>query len=236
MPRRRKKYKDLPRRIKKKMYIRLKNRIRRTSKILGGKFYTHDYIHGDNHWVDVYFLGKKVNEFYNATLSTAEYTFAEEVRSIAFDRSIELLPYEMPQFVKQVNEKGGVIYRMQFKGMEPKKEFGGLTRSQWEDEEARRIVEKGEVSVREHMKIDRSYRYGIGLSAVIHKESITIDIINEFIDKFNSGEYGDGWEGGSLRFGAGIIEKISPFESNRLSEPEEWGVEEREECQHLETL
>ena len=39
--------------------MRLKNRIKRAAPVLGGKFTTHTYIHGENGWLDAHFLGTK---------------------------------------------------------------------------------------------------------------------------------------------------------------------------------
>ena len=70
-------FNQLSRRHQRAAYIELKNKIRRASSILGGVFYTHDYLHGQNGWADVYFLGHKVPVFYNAALQTARTAYKE---------------------------------------------------------------------------------------------------------------------------------------------------------------
>jgi hypothetical protein len=82
----------LPRKWRKLQLIRLKNQIHRAAPVLGGKFMTHDYIHGQNGWVDVYFLSLNGRCFYNATLSTSRYEYAEKIWQVALERSYLLAP------------------------------------------------------------------------------------------------------------------------------------------------
>ena len=72
-------------------YIAVKNRIRRATPILGGKFFTDDYMHGTNHWLDAYFLGPKAPLVYNLTIETTACAYKEAVVS-GWDRSYELVP------------------------------------------------------------------------------------------------------------------------------------------------
>ena len=46
------------RRQRKAAFIFVKNDIRRHANILGGLFFTHDYLHGKNGWIDCLFLGQ----------------------------------------------------------------------------------------------------------------------------------------------------------------------------------
>jgi hypothetical protein len=62
MARQRNKHKpfgEQSRRHRKLTYINIKNQIRRAQPVLGGLFYSHDHIHGQNGWIDCYFLGKE---------------------------------------------------------------------------------------------------------------------------------------------------------------------------------
>lgn len=56
--RKRKAWLEKPRRQRKRDYIGIKNNIRRSAPVLGGRFYTHDYLHGENGWADIYFLSR----------------------------------------------------------------------------------------------------------------------------------------------------------------------------------
>ncbi|HIJ33323.1 MAG TPA: hypothetical protein HPP65_02820 [Gammaproteobacteria bacterium] len=49
--RKRKPFSLLSRTKQGKLYISVKNQIRRATPVLGGTFMTHDYLHGKNGWV-----------------------------------------------------------------------------------------------------------------------------------------------------------------------------------------
>ncbi|MFN8343538.1 MAG: hypothetical protein U0X91_00955 [Spirosomataceae bacterium] len=49
------------------------------------------------------------------------------------------------------------------------------------------IEEEEEVKVKEHLEIDPEFEYGIGLDACLNTESITDEVITQFIDDFNNG-------------------------------------------------
>ncbi|MBF0342491.1 MAG: hypothetical protein HQL95_16220, partial [Magnetococcales bacterium] len=66
---------SLSRNRQKHQYIRAKNLIRRASGVLSGVFYTHDYMHGENGWVDGYFLGKISPVFYNFSFETTRHAY-----------------------------------------------------------------------------------------------------------------------------------------------------------------
>ncbi|MBF0341457.1 MAG: hypothetical protein HQL95_10925 [Magnetococcales bacterium] len=66
---------SLPRNRQKHQYIQAKNLIRRASGVLSGVFYTYDYMHGENGWVDGYFLGKIPPTFYNFSLETTRHAY-----------------------------------------------------------------------------------------------------------------------------------------------------------------
>ena len=80
------------RKYRKRAYIEIKNKIRRHAAVLGGLFTTHDYMHGKNGWVDVFFLAGKAPSFYNCVLDTTRNAYKDRVRELAFDRSYELVP------------------------------------------------------------------------------------------------------------------------------------------------
>lgn len=52
-------------RRQKQMHFRVQRDILHAAPVLGGLFYTHDYLHGKNGWIDCYFLGKDKYIFYN---------------------------------------------------------------------------------------------------------------------------------------------------------------------------
>jgi glutathione S-transferase len=92
---------DLPRHRQKDQFIRARNRIRRAAPVLGGRFYTHDYLHGKNGWADAIFLSPSPPLFYNATLRTTRYAYREKVEEAASDASYQLAPDREPDFFKR---------------------------------------------------------------------------------------------------------------------------------------
>lgn len=65
---------------RKAAFISVKNNIRRHAGILGGLFSTQDYLHGENGWVDCFFLGNKPPVFYNCVIDTTRNAYKEQVR------------------------------------------------------------------------------------------------------------------------------------------------------------
>ncbi|MFN4147049.1 MAG: hypothetical protein ACK4GN_14585 [Runella sp.] len=65
-----------------------------------------------------------------------------------------------------------------------------------EDEEAEEMVteliemleEEEEIKVKEHLEIDTTFEYGVGLDVCLHVEAITDEVISRFIEEFNSGK------------------------------------------------
>ena len=87
------------RRQQRAAYIGLKNKIRRAAPILGSQFYTHDYLHGENGWAGVFFLGHKAPLFYNAMLETTRAAYKDAVWDIAWERSYALAPDTEPSLL-----------------------------------------------------------------------------------------------------------------------------------------
>lgn len=210
---------EKPRRQRKRDYIRIKNNIRRSAPVLGGRFYTHDYLHGDNGWVDIYFLSRQPRVFYNATLETTARAFREKVEDLAFDRSCLLVPYRS-SLLERLGKDGNV-------DTDDLEEpiiadaFGGLNRWQWIEQEVVRLIGEGEVTVSERVKLDRGYSFGIGLIATLDVPTLTAETINNFVDEFLT-QAECPWEGGPIEFDRSILDKTHKIESNLLIEPWEW--------------
>lgn len=90
--RKRKPFAGRSRRRQRDAFIRVRNRIRQAAPILGGTFFTRDYLHGENGWADIYFLGRKAPIFYSVTLETTRHAYKERVLDAAWRRSYELVP------------------------------------------------------------------------------------------------------------------------------------------------
>ena len=77
---------------KKKAYIGLKNNIREYSikKGVHVLFYTHDIISEQTQWADIYFLSRKHNIIYNATIETTESAWHQKIEEVSFNKAWDL--------------------------------------------------------------------------------------------------------------------------------------------------
>lgn len=178
-------YLDQCRASKKRSYIDIKNRIRTTAPMFGGRFTTHQLIHGENGWLDLYFLGAKSPVFYNVTLETTRCAYRAKVRRHAMALSYRLVPERAPDCIDlaQFNPVSGLYesppaVHMQYS------QFGGLTRYDWEDAQLERLANEGTIQVRENWTLHPDYAFGIGLHATIDAPYLTMANIEAFIDRF----------------------------------------------------
>jgi hypothetical protein len=178
--RKHKAYAELSARKKKNIYISIKNQIPRAAPFVGGLFYSHDYLHGENGWVDGYFIGKN-RTVYNFALQTTRYAYKEAVSDAAFDATDERVPRPPIRFER--DPKTGYSTMVS----EPdvaRAEFDGLRRWDWIKEEERRIADAGTVKVVAEVTLHRDYYRGIGLHGTLDVPSLTVDAINAFIRQF----------------------------------------------------
>ncbi len=178
-----------PRRRQKESYIRLKNKIRRAEPILGGAFFTHDYLHGENGWADVYFLGHKAPVFYNAALHTTRSAYKDKVWDIAWDRSYSLAPDVGPGLLEQMvkDPKTGNYFVPEH---EPVRypALDNLSRIDWVRRQLPVIADERAIQVFEEWSLHYDYEYGIGLHATLDVPFLTIDAISHFIERFLASE------------------------------------------------
>ncbi len=104
---------------------------------------------------------------------------------------------------------------------QPSTALGGLSEFKWLEQKQKELSNQGDVKVFESVKIDKSYRFGIGLHIIVSVENITVDTINHFILDF----LGQGEEASqssqALTFPADEIEWNVGI-SNAIAEPWEW--------------
>lgn len=153
--------------------------------MLGGKFTTDSYIHGQNGWIDAHFLGTKPPISYFLALQTTTCEYCELVKSRAWEMSYELAPErELPLFDRAIQDpKTGHIIRLL---SEPLlyPELENMTRLQWSKAQHQKISDSGHIQVFEKWTLHHDYHNGIGLHATIDVPVLTIDTVNEFIDRF----------------------------------------------------
>lgn len=162
------------------------NNIRRQAPVSGGRFYSHLYVHGDNGWLDGYFLGLRKPVFYNFALQTTRYAYKELVWDRAWDLSFELAPTEHDVPIWEDVYKDPATGRYITPAREPHRypELAGLTRLDWVRAQLPALADRGDICVAECWSLHRGYHRGIGLHATLDVPSLTIDTVNTFIDRF----------------------------------------------------
>ena len=170
---------------KKIAFNRVRNRIKRAAPVLGGKFTTNSYIHGQNGWIDAHFLGTKPPISYSLSLQTTICEYKELVRSRAWEMSYELAPErELPLFDRaEKDPETGHLVRLR---NEPLRypELDNMTRLQWSTAQHQKVADRGSIQVFEKWTLHHDYHRGVGLHATIDVPFLTIEAINAFIDRF----------------------------------------------------
>lgn len=165
--------------------MKIQNRIRRAAPVLGGKFTTHTYMHGDNGWIDAHFLGTKPPIFYSLMLQTTLCEYKELVRSRAWELSDELAPeWELPLFDGAVKDPTTGHYVSRRREPHRYPELGNRTRLDWCEAQHQKIADSGDIHVFEKWTLHHDYHHGIGLHATIDVPVLTIEAVNAFVDRF----------------------------------------------------
>jgi len=162
----------------------LKRDINEAASVLGGLFYTNDYLDGKNGLVDLYFLGNNNKTFYNVTLQTTRCEYKDKAHKVARNNANKLIPIDYTDVWDRLDGK------KPSSGIDPygpHEAFGGLRRLDWIDAETRVIANSGTIQVFEEATLHYNYRCGIGLHATIDVPYLTVDTINSFIRRFLAG-------------------------------------------------
>lgn len=176
---------ELSRRNRKSAYMRILNRIKRAAPVLGGKFMTHAYLHGENGWLDANFLGTKPPVSYSLALQTTIYEYKELVRNRAWELSYELAPErDLPLFDGAVKDPktGNYVSRRREPCRYP--ELENMTRWQWCQAQHQSIADSGEIQVFAQWTLRHDYHHSVGLHATLDVPVLTIDAVNAFIERF----------------------------------------------------
>ena len=209
----------------KRVYWQVMGKIRRAAPVLGGRFYTHHYMYGENRWIDGYFLGNKKPIFYNLCIQTVSYAYKELVSGRAWELSYEFAPQDLELSISERTGRDPASGLYVTSPREPYRypEFNGMTRYEWTQAQCQRIADLQEIQVFEHWSLHRDYCRGVGLHATIDVPFLTIEAVNAFVGRFLLSEADfTGQMPRSFRF-----DEISDWgmEANSICDPWDWAKE-----------
>lgn len=178
--------------------FKLRQRIERDRELYGGRFTSQALLIETeepiicNQWFDFVFTGPHKYEIWNASIVTARETFWGEIQSRAFDRAYALLSLEereeefkMDFIPNEWNAMGQVLtYTLRPKTPIHYPQFGGHIFHDYCLRVEREILVGEPPEIYESFKLDRSYRYGVGLYIVVDAEAISYSLIDQTIDRF----------------------------------------------------
>lgn len=177
-------YLNRSRSAKKAAYVRVAGLIRRAAPVLGGRFYTRSYMDGLNSWIDLYFLGHGYPDYFNVAMITTRNSYKELVLHEAFRRAKILAPDEDDWMADTVKDPKTGHYITPARTPKLFLEFGGLSRFDWITAQEKVIANEKTVFVHEKWTVRRDYYSGIGLHITLDVPAITIQVVNDFIDRF----------------------------------------------------
>ena len=186
-------YNDQTRKERARKYIKIKNLITK-EKSKGRNFYSHhlinekditdenmdaDTLHEitkDHHWIDLYFMSRKYRTFYNVAMQTKAMT--------ATDYLDEKLAYEEPTPEHSYDviklEGGGAEWRFTDEYEEYYKRMQADKK-----EKLTQYFNSGVITtVNAQIVFDRTYVSGIGLYVTVDANSLTEEVIVNWINKF----------------------------------------------------
>lgn len=177
-------FNQLSRNNRKKSFMRIKSRIQRAVPVLGGKFITNCFMHGQNEWLDAHFIGTQPLATYSLSIQTVRSEYKELVQDRVWDSSYELSPdrdfllnddlRKDPTTGEYINRREPVRYA----------ELDNMTRLDWAQAQYKKIADSGEIQVFEKWTLHHDYHNSIGLHATIDVPYLSIKAVNAFIDRF----------------------------------------------------
>jgi hypothetical protein len=194
-------FSKLSRHKQRDLYVRLRGKIRRTESEYGKNFTSHLILNEPdrpsffNQWFRFYFLGLDGVTIWNTVLYTANNAYWNAVRDLAFEEAYRLCPKELddidldkwliPEYDKITGKKLHYVMK------EPniRLELGNRTLSQFVDDYSSTLIREdtGKTApIFESFRVDTSYRYGIGLYAVMDVPEINAETIETMIAKFHA--------------------------------------------------
>lgn len=183
------------------LYVRLRNKIKQTAQDYGQNFTSRLVLNEPgrpsifNQWFDFYFLGLDGVTIWNTVLYTANNAYWDAIRDLAFEESYRRSPkieedvgldtLFIPVYDTVTGKK--LHYVMRKPEIEPA--LDNRTRSQFVKDYGSKLIheDSGDTApVFESFTIDASYRYGIGLVAIVDAPEINAETIESMIEKFRS--------------------------------------------------
>lgn len=217
-------YLERPRRWRKRAYMRLRRDIQQAAPQLGGLWYTDDYVHGENSWVDVYFIDPSTRTIYNATLDTLAYRAYEAAQGMALSEASDREP---PQDLLScfVREPGSRYARMVLPPDPPRQAFDGLSRRDWMKQRVAQLLDSGQVPVHPETTLHRNYGYGIGVHATLDVPGLSVPVITDWVRAFLANPVARRGEAVFLR----SADMPNPgYASNALCAPADWPTTNQE--------
>jgi hypothetical protein len=194
-------FSKLSRHKKRDAYVRLRNKIRQTAKNYGQNFTSHLVLNEPrrpsifNQWFDFYFLGLDGVTIWNTVLYTANEAYWNAIKDLAFEESYRLCPANEEDtdldtlFIPVYDQVTGRKLHYIMREPSVKSALNNCTRFQFVEEYGSKLIREdmGDTApVFESFEIDTSYRYGIGLTAVVDAHEINAETIEATIEKFRS--------------------------------------------------
>ena len=183
---------DLPRRVQREIYIRLRWKIRRDTSEYGGRFTSHLVLDDSrpdlfNQDFDFDFLGSKRFTVWHASIITARTAFWDAVSNIAFDRAYSMLTPEEQKEDKikfiPIYRDGEKCFKLDIEYAKYDK-FGGFTLYEYCDKLEGEIARTEPPVIFESFRVIPESRYGMGLSMVVDAERVDRIVIEQAIDHF----------------------------------------------------
>lgn len=106
------------------------------------------------------------------------YTLRLHHSTLVYDEALERLKKQIPEYISQDERPAN------YKISAEKEEEAELLLTEFIEE----IEEDEEITVREHVEVDDTFEYGVGLEVGLNKTEINDKVITDFINAFNAGK------------------------------------------------
>jgi hypothetical protein len=194
-------FSKLSRHKQRDLYVRLRQKIKHTASDYGQNFTSRLILNEPdkpaffNQWFDFYFLGLDGVTIWNTALCTANQIYWDAISDLAYDEAYRLCPklkndFDLDSFLIPVYDKiTGKKLHYIMKEPEIETALNNLTCSDFVADYSSKLIREdtgNTAPVFESFRIDKSYRYGIGLFAVIDVPNINAETIETMIRKFRA--------------------------------------------------